>query len=301
MKKITKLKLVNFQAHDILSIRLDPKVTTIVGPTDAGKSSIVRAIRWLALNRPSGTGFIRLGSKSARVELEIDGRLVARKRGAKSNCYELDGRKYKALGSGVPDQVASLLNLDKLNFQGQRDSFFWFDKSSGEVSRELNRLINLGAIDRTLSFMAAEVRKRRATVEVCKTRLEQAREEKARLAWVKEAKDSLDYLDSLKSRMEENRLKRSRLSEILEKVKILTETASNALRAKPDGLRAMRTGAEAMELWGKIQRARTILKCIKEGRENLAGMKRSLATAREELARRMGGRCPICGGAWGQK
>lgn len=40
---IRRIVLRNFQNHRRLRIDLDPRVTTVVGPSDAGKSAVVRA------------------------------------------------------------------------------------------------------------------------------------------------------------------------------------------------------------------------------------------------------------------
>ena len=90
-----RITIKNFQAHKKLELSFDPHVTTIVGPSDVGKSAVIRAIAWLATNRPSGTEFIRDGAKTAIVELEIDGHTIRRERSKSLNLYVLDGQEFK--------------------------------------------------------------------------------------------------------------------------------------------------------------------------------------------------------------
>ena len=43
---IESLSLHNFQCHEHLDIAFDPQLTTIVGPSDVGKTAILRALKW---------------------------------------------------------------------------------------------------------------------------------------------------------------------------------------------------------------------------------------------------------------
>ena len=112
---IDLLVLHGFQAHEKLVLRLDPRVTCLVGPSDRGKSSVLRALKWLATNRPSGSEFLRWGSKSVRVKVKADGKTVEREKG-QANLYRLGSDEFKAFGQDVPEQIASLLNLGEINF-----------------------------------------------------------------------------------------------------------------------------------------------------------------------------------------
>jgi exonuclease SbcC len=58
---IKKLSLRNFQSHRETDLEFSPGLNIIVGPSDQGKSAIIRALRWLFYNEPRGTGFIRVG------------------------------------------------------------------------------------------------------------------------------------------------------------------------------------------------------------------------------------------------
>ena len=47
----------NFQSHKKSILNLSKGVNVIVGKTDSGKSAIIRALRWLFTNTPSGDAF----------------------------------------------------------------------------------------------------------------------------------------------------------------------------------------------------------------------------------------------------
>lgn len=177
---LKSLKLYNFQAHRKRLIQFDPAITTIRGRTDVGKSAVLRALRWLALNDTGGDEFITWGADEsvAIVELEDgaggEAKIVRRK--GKENVYKLDGQVFKAFGAGkVPDPVAGILQLSEINFQKQHDKPFWLDDPAGEVSRQLNKVIDLAVIDTAMSNAAKMVRTARERVSVSESRLGEKR------------------------------------------------------------------------------------------------------------------------------
>lgn len=193
-----KLKILNFQKHKELVIELDPKITTIVGPSDSGKSAVIRAIKWLMTNQPRGLEFIKHGSKFTTVMIEdIDGHSILRQRGKDINLYTLDNQEFKAFGNDVPPDIAKIFNINYLNFQSQHDSPFWFSDTAGEVSRQLNQIVDLSKIDTTLSNIDRIHRKRKAELEVIKERKEAIRKEGRELIWVKEADKDLQRVEKL--------------------------------------------------------------------------------------------------------
>lgn len=160
---LEQLRIKGFQAHTKLRLDLAHPVVSIVGPTDTGKSAALRSLKWLALNRPGGDSFINWEADAANVFLVADGVTVARLRTTKGgNEYGLrsDGDKqlFKAFGTGVPDPVAELLNVDEGNFQGQHDASYWFSDTPGNVAKKLNAIINLDIIDDVLGRLNGKVK-----------------------------------------------------------------------------------------------------------------------------------------------
>ena len=47
---LKRLRIKNFQKHGKVDISFDPHVTCIVGDSDAGKSSLLRALHWFLTN-----------------------------------------------------------------------------------------------------------------------------------------------------------------------------------------------------------------------------------------------------------
>lgn len=171
---LDELRLKNFQCHESKRIIFDPEITTIIGPSDSGKSALLRAVRWLALNRPSGDSFIREGAELCRVGVKVDGQAVVRDRKRRGlNQYRIGKQKYQSFGTDVPDDVKTVLGLGLINFQGQHDAPYWFSLSAPEVARRLNDIANLSAMDRSLGYLADQLRSVRSEEKVVTKRVEE--------------------------------------------------------------------------------------------------------------------------------
>lgn len=172
---ISQIKLRNFQCHENEVFDLDP-VTTFVGINGAGKTAVLRALYWICFGRPLGEGFITYGADGTVCSLEVDGVQLARRRKANQTVYRLAGRLYRAIGTGVPDEVANLLAVGPVNFQRQLDPPFWITDSPGQVSKNLNEIVNLELIDTSLTSINSQIRKARTTVEVIEDRIKTAKQ-----------------------------------------------------------------------------------------------------------------------------
>lgn len=172
---LEKIKLANFQAHKSLVLELDA-LTTIVGPSDTGKSAILRALRWACLNDLAGDSFIKEGAAEVKVRLEWEEHFLTRSKG-RHNTYVLDGKTFSSIAREVPEPISKLLHTSAINFQSQHDGPFWFCETASEVSRQLNAIVSLGVIDSSLSFAAMEVRQAEAGKAVSTERLAQLQKE----------------------------------------------------------------------------------------------------------------------------
>lgn len=180
------LQIKNFQCHEKLQIEFDPRITTIIGSSDRGKSAIVRALKWVCQNNPQGEAFIKDGTKGTTVRLFVDDHVITRKRGSGKNLYLLDKKAFKAFGTDVPDPIKNILNVDDITWALQHDAPFWFSLTAGEVSRQLNSIVDLGIIDKSLAAIGKKVRYIQQSITICKERLTKAKERKEDIDWIVE-------------------------------------------------------------------------------------------------------------------
>jgi exonuclease SbcC len=157
-----KIKLHNIQGHKNSVFEVHSGLNVIVGSTDVGKSTIIRALRWLVFNKPAGEILKRNGTSKMYVEITTDeGDVVRRERG-KENLYIVNGEVFKAFGSRVPAEVSDVLNLSLHNFKHQHAPFFLLSDSGPERARILNQFMNLDRITETCNTTSKEVREEKS-------------------------------------------------------------------------------------------------------------------------------------------
>jgi len=189
---IEKIQIRNFRTHKRLDIEFCPFVNSIIGRNAAGKSTVIRAIKWIVKNKPAGDSIINWNADKASVRLTIDGNRITRTRGKGINIYKINKNEpYKAFGSEVPKEVENIVNLSDINFQGQHEAPFWFCKTAGEVSRQLNSIVNLERIDSTLKNIASFLHKSRTSIEIIEGRLSKILTRQESLAYVEEMDEEL--------------------------------------------------------------------------------------------------------------
>jgi exonuclease SbcC len=213
---ITSLDITDFQAHRKLTVDLDQPITSIIGPSDHGKSAILRAIRWLFLNESPEGDFINWAGSKAIVRATVDGHVIEREANKSGNVYRLDGQEYKAFGRKVPEDIANFLNVSSLNFQEQDEPNFWFWLSPAEVSRQLNQIVNLELIDQTNTRLDSKLRQTRTILADRKEQYEAAREERKRLRFVPEIAAALEEVKGLRKTAEDAEEKVTGLSDSIE-------------------------------------------------------------------------------------
>lgn len=183
------LTLSNFQIHQKPTTLEIPEgeTTYVEGDSDIGKSSRLRAMRWLCENKPDGGSFVTFkqprGTTSV-VTLEVDGRVIERERGKSKNLYRMDGETFEAFGRSVPEPVARFLSLSPYAFQCQGEVPFLIGASATDAAKILSDACGLGVIDTATAFVKgkktiadAEIRKSEILLESAQARLATATEQ----------------------------------------------------------------------------------------------------------------------------
>ncbi|KKL65606.1 hypothetical protein LCGC14_2153280, partial [marine sediment metagenome] len=217
---LTSIHLENFQSHEETFLELSPGVNVIIGPSDSGKTSIVRALRWLTWNRPGGEAFRSSWGGDTSVTVCLDKTMVRRERKKNHNMYYIDDHVYEAFGSEVPSDVVKLLNLDSVNLQQQLDRPFLLDTPPGQVAHYLNEVAHLDVIDRALQRLAKWIRGIESDIRTHTSNQER----------LGEAQSSFDYLPNMEKTIERLEEQEGTLREKQDKHRKLGETIDQALR-----------------------------------------------------------------------
>lgn len=194
---IKRIEIKNFQSHKDTVIDFDKGVNVICGESDNGKSSVVRAIRWVVENQPSGTDKINSRwnddfKEPLSVKLFTEKGWVERIRTKTRNGYTICEGENKpvelsAVGRSVPLEVASFLNLSDVNYQYQMDSPYLLTKTPGEASQYLNQIVHLDSIDKIMSLADSDKRTLSSEQKTVENDIKQFTEQLKELEWVDEA------------------------------------------------------------------------------------------------------------------
>ena len=123
---------------------MKPGLNVIVGESNNGKSSILRAIETAIFNIPR-EGHITLGETTSAVGINYNNKEVIWKRDAKAASpvtYRLDKEVLSKLGRGQPEIIANALDIKeielddsklRLNFQKQMSFPFLLDKTPSQL------------------------------------------------------------------------------------------------------------------------------------------------------------------------
>lgn len=159
------MHIINFQSHANTYIELDPGLNILIGESDKGKTSIIRALRWLFYNEPRGTSFFRVGENKCEVTaLLANGTKVTRLRdeGKRQNRYIINypnGKEaiLERFGNEVPLEVQEELGVSplwvdndlklELNIARQLDPPFLMEQSPANRAKIIGRIANLHIID----------------------------------------------------------------------------------------------------------------------------------------------------------
>ena len=156
---INSLHITNFQSHKDTSLEFHKGVNIVVGKSDSGKTSIIRALRWLFNNRPTGDAFRSTWGGETKVEIYADKKTKHFYRSKdKENHYHYNGTTFAAFGTSVPEEIIKALNLNEINLQSQHDPFFLISKSPGEVASHFNHIAHLDEIDKSTATINGWIR-----------------------------------------------------------------------------------------------------------------------------------------------
>jgi len=293
---LERLRLANFQCHEQLKVKPGAQITAITGPSDVGKSSICRALRWLSLNKPRGSGFIRWGEKGCSVKVRVDGVDIERVKDTKGNRYIVDGQEFKAIGYDVPPAVMDVLALGSENFQQQHDSPFWFDLTPGDLGKELNKIVDMEIIDKAVAEVASRLRKEKSTEDVCAQRLEQAKGRAKELEWVPGFTEELDALVELQKEAVERREELVDLKEDLAGVLKFRKSVADSQMYVRAGQAALKKGGLFEKARRKYAKLRRLVEDVLHQQRFVEAAWRNRVKEEELLKKESKGRCPICGG-----
>jgi exonuclease SbcC len=216
----------NFQSHKGTNIVLSPGVNVFKGRSHAGKSVIIRAIRWALLNQPRGTNFVshfkkKKDTTSVGIEFSDGGHVVRQRRGTTVNGYESSVGDFEAMRSDVPDEIKTVTQMNAINVQMQGDPYFMLNMTPGKVAKELNKLVGLDIIDKTIGRLNKLQNEATAKVNVLEDMVENEKEELEDLSFVDDLEVRVKEIETLWDEYNKLLTRKSCLEDMKEKLQEL--------------------------------------------------------------------------------
>lgn len=158
---INEIFVEGFQSHTNSHFNLGNGLNVITGPSDSGKTSIIRAVRWVAFNEPQGEAFVNESVGHATVSIHLDNGIIIskhRRKGKTSYRIQSDPGDESSVfeKSEVPEEVKQLLGITKqtfgdfvtaLNFAFQLEAPFLISETPSSGAKVLGKLAGTEAVD----------------------------------------------------------------------------------------------------------------------------------------------------------
>lgn len=183
MLAISELTIRGFQSHVDSGFILAPGLTVITGPSDAGKTAVIRALRWLAFNEPQGDSFlhtlynadgsIKTQAEQAEVVVELDSGVTitkTRRKGKTTYTHSLYPEPWEK--AEVPQEIKEALGLEKqaygdnfetcLNFAFQLDPPFLLSETGSAGAKVLGKLAGTEVVDKATGSVNKQMHRVRA-------------------------------------------------------------------------------------------------------------------------------------------
>jgi len=246
---LKKLTIENFQSHVKTTIEPAPpgQLTVITGPSDSGKTAVLRALRWLYVNEPDGDSFIRVGATFARVTAEYEsgdeggghsggnGGVVVRHRTAGgTNRYIVNGEKLEGFGrGGVPLEVKEITGVRpvkigdlefNLNIAEQLSGpFLGSSVSAPARAKVLGKLAGTEEIDYANRLLGTDLHRRGQDEKRLESELKGLEEKVKEYDWLPGAKAKIEALEQLAGRIKEAQERMGKLTVLAERVDFFNE------------------------------------------------------------------------------
>lgn len=273
MKYIKSIEIINFQSHKNTRISFENGLNVICGPSDNGKSAIIRALKWVLYNEPKGTDFITQGENSCRVSIAIsDGTIVTRERSNGKNIYRLcdmDGKEttFEGFGTDIPPEILNAhgiirLRIDSsssqcINIADQLEAPFLISQPGSAKAKAIGKLVGVDVIDEAIKELGKEMTNLQSQEKDTQSEMDKIKEQlrafdglprlkeylevkEKRINKIKAMSDRYRKLSELKKIFDSLNIEIDKNKQITESFKHIDKTSSMVAELQDESSRAVR-------------------------------------------------------------
>lgn len=220
--KVKSIDIENFQSHENTHIDFNTGLNIIIGESNNGKTSILRAMDWVVDNQPLGTDFIMTGKNYCKVRITYDNdTFIERYRTLKDTGYYRVGviqngqetyQEYQGFTNNVPVEVMNVHQMPKttitkniethLNKISQLERPFLITESTNEKASAIGRITGTNVIDTAIKNIGSEIT---VSKKVLNTHIKTKQEKEKELGdiQIKQAIVLFDFYTAAKKKMQE--------------------------------------------------------------------------------------------------
>ena len=308
---LNKVKVQGYQALKDVELELG-RFTVIVGESNVGKSSFVRAIRAIVNNEP-GVSYITKGHRFAQITLWKDGEPLEWKK-SKSAEYRLGDATFSKIGTSVPEDVADFLAMGEIdlgngikfdpNFHNQFSIPFLLDESAPRVAKILGELSGVNILYMATQVANSEARKATQSLTRLREELEIKKEQAAALLHIKRRSGLFATAGSILGELEEKIQRLKFMRQYLSRIEAATVRVETARVTRHHFEPVSGVDIECVgEKVADARRIRDVLRRLKEAISNKESSGRRLKPTCDDLqAKEVAlqefmdklGVCPLC-------
>lgn len=216
---IDQLDMENFQSHKKTVLNFSPGVNAIIGPSDSGKTSILRGARWVIENRPGGDAFRSSWGGKTSVKITTGENVIERVKDKTTvNTYSLSTGKedltFAAMGTHVPEEILNALNINSINAQYQLDRPFLLDNSPGECAAHFNKIAHLDIIDVGLRNVKSWISGLQKTISIEETRVAELEQEQRQYDYLPAMEKEIIALEAFDKKVTQEKNKKHDLQKL---------------------------------------------------------------------------------------
>lgn len=301
---IHSLSMSNFQSHKNTELELHPGVNVIIGPSDSGKSSIMRALYWALFNRPVGDAFkSNWKHEECAVSVNFEDGTVTRVKNKSFNGYLLEAEdikhpEFSGFGRSMPGAVSSFINMTAINFQRQMDPPFMLNWSPGDRGAFLNDITNLDIIDKSITSIKKIIKKETTGISTCEDNIDDIKEQLKEFKYLKDFEEELESLEKNQYRLETLQSKEKDLTQTL--VSLVKQNGKvkkykRVLKAEKEVKRLDNLCKEIKRMEVRMDELEQLLTDITNVNEEIKEYKTHIRELKKQFDKLMPNKCPLCG------
>lgn len=238
MKYIKKVILENFQSHKYTEIELDQYLNVIVGPSDHGKTAIIRGIKWALFNEPVGDFFIREGETECSVTIIFNDNIKLKRYRSKTKnayyIYDNNGEEtvFEGFGTKVPQEIIDKTSMRKIildsgqsnsiNIGEQLEGPFLLSEKNSTRANAIGRLVGVHIVDNALKDTLKDIRNLNTKRKNYKETLEDLHENLSEYDYLDDLTIKVNKLKNIKDKIHN---KQSKLDNLTQKLKLFQKTS----------------------------------------------------------------------------